>query len=107
MDWRIHQVAYVENLYPLVQSNFSTALNKPRLPSWIKSSKVKLALRPTYFLAMETTKRKFALARRFLASISPASILLARSFSSFSWISGYWPLSFRYILMESLMTDLF
>ena len=36
--WRIHHVAYVENLKPLRQSNFSTACIRPRLPSWIRSS---------------------------------------------------------------------
>jgi RNA polymerase sigma factor (sigma-70 family) len=36
-DWRIHQVAYVENLKPRRQSNFSTARFRPRVPSWIRS----------------------------------------------------------------------
>ena len=36
---RIHHVAYVENLKPLRQSNFSTARISPRLPSWIRSRK--------------------------------------------------------------------
>ena len=31
--WRIHHVAYVENLKPLRQSNLSTAWMRPRLPS--------------------------------------------------------------------------
>ena len=35
--WRIHHVAYVENLKPLVWSNFSTARISPRLPSWMRS----------------------------------------------------------------------
>ena len=35
--WRIHQVAYVENLYPLRQSNFSAARTSPIVPSWIRS----------------------------------------------------------------------
>ena len=35
--WRIHHVAYVENLKPLVWSNLSTARIRPRLPSWIRS----------------------------------------------------------------------
>jgi hypothetical protein len=39
--WRIHQVAYVENLKPRRQSNFSTARIRPRLPSWIRSSSVR------------------------------------------------------------------
>ena len=33
MAWRIHHVAYVENLKPLVWSNLSTARISPRLPS--------------------------------------------------------------------------
>src|SRR5205823_1368376 len=36
-DWRIHHVAYVENLKPRRQSNFSTARLRPSVPSWIKS----------------------------------------------------------------------
>ena len=36
--WRIHHVAYVENLKPLEWSNLSTARISPRLPSWIRSS---------------------------------------------------------------------
>jgi hypothetical protein len=35
---RIHQVAYVENLKPRRQSNFSTARISPMIPSWIRSS---------------------------------------------------------------------
>jgi hypothetical protein len=56
MAWRIHQVAYVENLKPLRQSNFSTACMRPRFPSWIRSS----SGRPEawYFLAIETTRRR-------------------------------------------------
>ena len=38
MAWRIHQVAYVENLKPFRQSNFSTACMSPRLPSCTRSS---------------------------------------------------------------------
>ena len=34
----IHQVAYVENLKPLRQSNFSAARIRPMIPSWIRSS---------------------------------------------------------------------
>src|SRR3954452_6006968 len=37
MAWRIHHVAYVENLYPRRYSNLSTAFIRPMLPSWIKS----------------------------------------------------------------------
>ena len=35
--WRIHQVAYVENLKPRRQSNFSTARISPSVPSWMRS----------------------------------------------------------------------
>ena len=35
--WRIHHVAYVENLKPRRQSNFSTARLRPMMPSWIRS----------------------------------------------------------------------
>ena len=38
--WRIHHVAYVENLKPLRQSNFSAARIRPMIPSWIRSSSV-------------------------------------------------------------------
>ena len=36
-DCRIHQVAYVENLNPRRQSNFSTARLSPSVPSWMRS----------------------------------------------------------------------
>ncbi len=38
---RIHQVAYVENLKPFRQSNFSAARISPMIPSWIRSSSVR------------------------------------------------------------------
>ena len=31
--WRIHQVAYVENLFPNLQLYFSIAFIKPEIPS--------------------------------------------------------------------------
>ncbi len=37
MLWRIQRVAYVENLKPLRQSNFSAARISPRMPSWTRS----------------------------------------------------------------------
>jgi hypothetical protein len=37
MDSRTHQLAYVENLHPFRQSNFSAARISPRIPSWIRS----------------------------------------------------------------------
>jgi len=33
MAWRIHHVAYVENLYPRRYSNLSTAFIRPMFPS--------------------------------------------------------------------------
>ena len=38
--WRIHHVAYVENLKPRRWSNFSTARISPSEPSWIRSRNV-------------------------------------------------------------------
>ncbi len=57
--WRIHQVAYVENLKPLRQSNLSTAWMRPRLPSCTMSSSGRPEL--WYFFAIETTSRRFEL----------------------------------------------
>ena len=59
MAWRIHQVAYVENLYPRRYSYFSTAFMRPVLPSWIRSRKERPRLR--YFFAIETTRRRLPL----------------------------------------------
>ncbi len=75
MACRIHQVAYVENLYPLRYSNFSTALMSPMLPSCTRSKKCRPRL--VYFFAMLTTRRRLALMRRSLASfivVRPRSI---------------------------------
>ena len=66
MAWRIHQVAYVENLNPLRQSNFSTACMRPRLPSCTRSSRGSSAA--WYFLAMDTTSRRLALTNVSAAS---------------------------------------
>src|SRR5664280_282733 len=71
--WRIHHVAYVENLNPLVWSNFSTARMRPRLPSWMRSRKARPRLR--YLLAMETTSRRLASMRASLASWPPRTSL--------------------------------
>ncbi len=54
---------------PLVQSNFSTALMRPKLPSWIRSRNS--IPRPTYRLAMDTTSRRLASAS-FCLAVSPA-----------------------------------
>ena len=119
--WRIHHVAYVENLKPLRQSNFSTACIRPRLPSWMRSS----SGRPDawYFLAIDTTRRRFdctnwrsasspwravrrssrlrvgvtSLPPASSVSIAslPASIALASRTSSSFVSSVYWPMSVR------------
>src|SRR5713101_1552034 len=58
MAWRIHHVAYVENLYPRRYSNFSTAFINPMFPSWIRSRNDRPRL--VYFFAIEITSRRFA-----------------------------------------------
>src|SRR5713101_4698697 len=58
MAWRIHHVAYVENLYPRRYSNFSTAFINPMFPSWIRSRNDRP--RFVYFFAIEITRRRFA-----------------------------------------------
>src|SRR5919112_893328 len=93
MACRIHQVAYVENLKPLRQSNFSTARISPRMPSWIRSSSV--SSEPWYFFAIETTRRRFALIMRSFAARSPRSIRFARSISSAGVSSRWRPISLR------------
>ena len=55
----IHQVAYVENLKPLRQSNLVTACIKPRLPSWMRSRSGMSV--DWYLLAIDTTSRRLAL----------------------------------------------
>src|SRR5206468_4192964 len=65
MAWRIHQVAYVENLYPRRYSNLSTAFMRPMLPSWIRSRNCRP--RFVYFLAIEMTSRRLASTISFLA----------------------------------------
>ena len=72
--WRIHQVAYVENLKPRRQSNFSTARMRPMIPSWIRSSSE--SPWPWYFFAIDTTRRRFELTIWSFAALSPVSIAL-------------------------------
>mmetsp|Transcript_22747 Transcript_22747/g.71268 ORF Transcript_22747/g.71268 Transcript_22747/m.71268 type:complete len:211 (+) Transcript_22747:562-1194(+) len=55
IDWRIHQVAYVENLKPRSGSNFSTARARPNMPSWMMSEKSRP--RFWYRFAIEMTSR--------------------------------------------------
>ena len=68
--WRIHHVAYVENLKPRRQSNFSTARISPMIPSWIRSSSDRPW--PWYFFAIETTRRRFELIIRSFAALVAA-----------------------------------
>src|SRR5436305_14994644 len=76
--WRIHQVAYVENLYPRRYSNFSTAFINPMFPSWIRSRNDNPRL--VYFLAIEMTSRRFA---------STISVLARSAFRSQSFRDWY------------------
>ena len=83
MAWRIHHVAYVENLYPRRHSNLSTAFIRPMLPSWIRSRNCRPRL--VYFLAMDTTRRRLASINSFLAcsaSASPRWMICSARFSS-------------------------
>ena len=84
--WRIHHVAYVENLKPFRQSNFSAARISPMIPSWIRSSSVRPW--PWYFFAIETTRRRFELTSRSFAPLSPPSIAFASSTSCAAVSSG-------------------
>ena len=67
----------------------------PKFPSWIRSKKS--IPRPTYRLAILTTRRRLASASLFLALSSPSDILLARSISSSALKRGTFPISFKYI----------
>ena len=64
--------------------NFSTALSRPRLPSWIRSSR--LMPRPVYFLATDTTSRKLA-STRCLRAAALSSRMACQWFSSWSSIA--------------------
>src|SRR6266487_253483 len=70
--WRIHHVAYVENLNPRRQSNFSTARMRPMIPSWIRSSREMPW--PWYFFAIDTTRRRFEF-RSELEPTAPVELL--------------------------------
>ena len=63
------------------------------MPSWMRSSSV--SSEPWYFLAIETTSRRFALIMRSLAARSPRSMRLARSISSCGVSSRWRPISLR------------
>ena len=99
--WRIHQVAYVENLNPFRQSNFSAARIKPMIPSWIRSSSISPC--PWYLFAIETTRRRFELTRRSFAVLSPSSIRFASSTSCAAVSSGKRPASLRNSCSESVV----
>ena len=72
------------------------------MPSWIRSSSV--SSEPWYFLAIETTSRRFALIMRSLAARSPLSIRFASSISS-SGVSSRWrPISLRNSCSVSVVT---
>ena len=72
------------------------------MPSWIRSSRV--SSEPWYFLAIETTSRRFALIMRSLAPRSPRSMRLARSISSEGVSSRWRPISFRKSCSVSVVT---
>src|SRR5215210_2248502 len=97
--WRIHHVAYVENLNPLRWSNFSAARTRPIVPSWIRSRKGRPWLR--YFFAIETTRRRFASTISCFAPWSPRSIRFASSTSRAAVSSVTLPMSFRKRWSES------
>ena len=78
--WRIHHVAYVENLKPLRQSNFSTARIRPRFPSWMRSRKSMPDVL-AYRRALATTSRRLAVRNASLAS-RPWRTLRRRTISS-------------------------
>ena len=63
------------------------------MPSWIRSSSGSSL--PWYFLAIETTRRRFELIMRSLASRSPRSIAFDSSISSSAVSSGWRRTSFR------------
>ena len=57
--------------------------------------------RPTYLLAMDTTRRRLASDRRDFASSSPSAIFCASTISSSPDSKGTLPISFRYTLTGS------
>jgi hypothetical protein len=74
----------VEKRKPRSGSYFSTALMRPMLPSWMRSSNGRPI--PRYFLATDTTSRRFFSMSFFLARRSPALARSERSISS-AWVS--------------------
>ena len=76
MAWLIHHVAYVENLKPLRQSNFSTACIRPMLPSWIMSSSAVPGRVPRR-VAILATSLRFARMNRSRASAASCTAVLS------------------------------
>ena len=76
-------------------------LEESQVPFLNKIQKRQIGRAPDIFFAIETTRRRFARASRLTASSSFASMRFASSFSSCAEISGYCPISFRYICTES------
>ena len=125
--WRIHHVAYVENLKPLVWSNLSTARIRPRLPSWIRSSscipRPRVALGDAHHEAQVglgqlalgplAARRRCAAGgaarpRRLDADVDappppwwPSSMSCARRRSSSAVSRSTWPISRRYMRTPS------
>src|SRR2546425_1375546 len=82
------------NLMPLVSSNLWAARIRPRLPSLIKSESD--APWFWYFLATETTNRRFERTSLSSASASLCLIRWASVTSSSRVINGYWVITRRY-----------
>ena len=88
------------NLKPRVSSNFSAALIRPRLPSLMRSGR----LRPWfwYCFATETTKRRFARVSFSSATGSPLRMRCASSTSSSGVTNSSLPISWRYLSRDAL-----
>src|SRR5256885_9001423 len=82
------------NLMPLVSSNLWSARIRPRWPSLIKSESETPWF--WYFLATETTNRRFERTSSSSASASLCLIRWASVTSSSRVIKGYWLISRRY-----------
>src|SRR3954451_21424747 len=99
----MHSVAYVENLNPFRQSNFSAARIRPSMPSWTRSPSE--SPWPWYLRATDTTRRRFELIIRSLAAMSPFSMRLASSISSTAVSSGYLRAALKNSWRESVVTS--
>src|SRR3954468_23706225 len=103
IDWRIQSVAYVENLKPRRQSNFSAARIRPSMPSCTRSPSDRPW--PWYLRATDTTSRRFELIIRSFAAMSPFSMRLASSISSTAVSSGYLRAALKNSWSESVVTS--